>query len=86
MPEQEVKQIIVNENLQNYNWFNEHNIRENEVIIYKDKEQWVVCASDERANVVTQSYMFFEKEEEAFSNFTSRLCSLNRLLKKKQHS
>lgn len=79
---QKAQEIIRQEGLCNYNWFYEHSLRENEVIIYKEQEQWIVCTSDERASVVTQSYMYFTNEDEAIDNFIVRLRSLNRLLKR----
>lgn len=43
---QKAQEIIREEHLCNYNWFYEHSLRENEVIIYKEQEQWIVCTSD----------------------------------------
>jgi len=69
----EAKEIIENEMLKRYNWFDEHPLRENEVGIRIDGDQWVVYVTDERASVVTGSLTKFKNESEALENFIKRL-------------
>lgn len=69
----EAKEIIKNEMLKRYNWFDEHPLRENEVGIKFDNDQWVVYVTDERASVVTGSITKFNNESEALENFIKKL-------------
>ncbi|MDO7485879.1 Imm59 family immunity protein [Peribacillus sp. NPDC096622] len=73
MTQQEAKEIIEQEKLKRYNWFNEHPQRENEVGIRVDGDQWVVYVTDERASVVTGSITEFNNESDALENFIKRL-------------
>lgn len=65
----EAEQILKNEGLNYYNWFNEHEIRPNEVIISQKDGQWIVCAADERAYIVDTSYSYYKNEGYALDNF-----------------
>jgi len=69
----EAKKIIENEMLKRYNWFDEHPLRENEVGIRVDGDQWVVFVTDEMASVVTGSITIFKNKSEALENFIKRL-------------
>lgn len=51
----EAKKIMADEDLRNVNWYNEGNLRENQVVITKDGNEWVVYVTDERANMVSAS-------------------------------
>ncbi|MFJ7366861.1 Imm59 family immunity protein [Peribacillus frigoritolerans] len=73
MTQQEAKEIIEQEKLKRYNWFNEHPQRENEVGIRVDGDQWVVYVTDERASEVTGSITEFNNESDALENFIKRL-------------
>ncbi|MEP9408199.1 Imm59 family immunity protein [Peribacillus frigoritolerans] len=73
MTQQEAKEIIEQEKLKRYNWFNEHPQRENEVGIRVDGDQWVVYVTDERASVVTGSITKFNNESDTLENFIKRL-------------
>ncbi|MFJ7471237.1 Imm59 family immunity protein [Peribacillus frigoritolerans] len=73
MTQQEAKEIIEQEKLKRYNWFNEHPQRENEVGIRVDGDKWVVYVTDERASVVTGSITEFNNESDALENFIKRL-------------
>ena len=61
--------ILEEEGLKYYNWFGEHKVRANEVIIDRKDAQWGVCVSDERACIVETSYSFFDTEEDAIDRF-----------------
>lgn len=69
----EAKKIIKEEGLRHYNWYNDHPIRENEVGIKKNDNQWVVYVTDERASIITGSEVFFNNESDALDNFIKRL-------------
>ena len=73
MTENEVKQILNAEGLKCYNWFRNHDIKPNEVIIYKENDNWVVCAADERAWIVETSYAKYDNEEMAYEDFIKRV-------------
>ncbi|PEZ82337.1 Imm59 family immunity protein [Bacillus sp. AFS017274] len=73
MTQLEAKEIIRQEKLKRYNWFDEQPQRENEVGIRVDGDQWVVYVTDERASVVTGSITKFTNERDALDNFIKRL-------------
>jgi len=79
MKKEEVRAIIEKEKLKYYNWFEDHELRENELLIYKNDNRWEVSATSERGGIVTGSILSTESEEQAFEIFLSRLRSLNRL-------
>ncbi|WP_033165538.1 hypothetical protein [Clostridium sp. KNHs205] len=66
MNQHEIRKIIEEEKLTRINWFNESQLRENQVGIKKDSDRWIVYVTDERANVVDGSIIQLEKEEEAY--------------------
>ena len=69
MKKDEALQIIVDEQLKFYNWFHEHKVRPNEVLIEKLGEKWCVSAADERACIVETSRTYFDNEEDALEHF-----------------
>jgi hypothetical protein len=71
-------EIIQNERLQNLNWFDDHNIKPNEVGISERANKWKVYTSDERANPI--SVKEFPTEGEALENFIKRLRAFNKSL------
>lgn len=73
MTRNEAKEILVDEHLKYYNWFKEHDIKPNEVIIYEEDDTWVVCAADERAWPVDSSYAYYKNEELAIEDFIKRV-------------
>lgn len=73
MTQPEAKEIIKKEMLIRFNWFDEHSLRENEVGIRADDDQWVVYVTDERASEVTGSIIRFNNESDALDNFIKRL-------------
>ena len=76
-----VEEIIENEKLNGYNFFEDRADIENEVVIKKKNEKWVVYVTDERASIITGSKVFFDNEEEAIENFLRRLRGLDWLKK-----
>ena len=69
MKQDEALQIIVDEQLKFYNWFHEHKVRPNEVLIEKLGEKWCVSAADERACIAETSRTYFDNEEDALERF-----------------
>ncbi len=74
-----VKRLINKEGLREYNFFEDRANGENEIVIAKDSEHWVVYATDERASRRTGSEKIFDNEAEALKNFIKRLRVLNGL-------
>lgn len=66
-------QIIVEEQLKHYNWFNSHKVGADEVLIEKIGEKWCVSATDERACIVETSRNYFDNEEDALDRFIKLL-------------
>ena len=66
-------EIIKDEKLTNFNMFEERDNKENEVVIVKKKEKWVVYVTDERANKITNSVDEYATESEALDDFIDRL-------------
>lgn len=73
MSQQEAKKIIKKDLLTRFNWFEERHLKENEIGIKVDDNQWVVYVTDERASVVTGSILKFDNESDALDNFIKRL-------------
>ncbi|TXC78491.1 hypothetical protein FS935_22775 [Metabacillus litoralis] len=73
MRKEEAKDIIKRENLRRFNWFNEHPLRENEVGIKVNGNEWEIYVTDERASIVSGSRKKFNNENEALDNFIKRL-------------
>ncbi|WP_026565207.1 Imm59 family immunity protein [Bacillus sp. UNC41MFS5] len=73
MTHEEAKEIIKNEGLQRFNWYNDHLLRENEVGISGNNINWEVYVTDERASVVQGSITVFDNESDALENFIRRL-------------
>ncbi len=66
-------EIIKDEKLTNFNMFEERDNKENEVVIVKKKEKWVVYVTDERASKITNSVDEYATESEALDDFIDRL-------------
>jgi len=73
MTNEEAKEIIKNEGLQRFNWYSDHPLRENEVGISGNNNNWEVYVTDERASVVQGSITVFDNESDALENFIKRL-------------
>ena len=73
MTRNEAEKILLDEGLKYFNWFKDHTIKPNEVIIYEEDNRWVVCAADERAWSVDTSYAYYDNEDEALEDFIKRV-------------
>lgn len=71
MTEREAIQIIKDENLKNYNWFDNHELQPNEVEITKRENVWTVATADERTTRISK--MSYKSESEALNDFIERL-------------
>lgn len=69
MTREEANLIIEKEELKRLNWYDEKNLRENQVGIKYENGQWLVYATDERASIVDASVSTFKTEEEALVMF-----------------
>lgn len=76
---EDVLKIIKTEKLVGYNLFEKREHRENEIVIKKIGQDWIVYATDERASKVTGSEKVFITEESALDNFIKRTRALNLL-------
>ena len=76
-----IKKVIDEECLRGYNFFENRANAENEIVIAKDSEQYIVYATDERASKMSGSEKRFDNEVEALENFLTRLRALNFLKK-----
>lgn len=72
MTKETVLKIINEENFSHYNFFNEHDIFPEEVVITKEKNEWVVYTTDERT-AIHGTKKRFSSESEALENFIKRL-------------
>ncbi len=59
------KKIIADEGLHRVNWYDEENLRENQVGIRLDNGEWIIYVTDERASVVLGSISKFSSIEDA---------------------
>lgn len=69
----EAIRIIHEEKLQDYNMNEERNNRENEVVLRRENDKWIVYVTDERASKITNSQDTYSDEEEALDDFIDRL-------------
>jgi hypothetical protein len=69
MTASEVEKIINLENIKRINWYDEKNLRENQVGIKFENGFWVVYVTDERASIVLGSIVAFQNENEALDTF-----------------
>jgi hypothetical protein len=76
MTRENALEIIQNEKYMNLNWFDDHNIKPNEVGISEKANKWIVYTSDERANPISEKE--FQTEGEALENFIKRVRALNK--------
>ncbi|MCH5344664.1 MAG: hypothetical protein J1E64_11540 [Acetatifactor sp.] len=76
MTRRDAMQIILKEDLRNYNLNEERSNKENEVTIKEYNDKWIVYATDERASKIAGSEVVFEVESDAWFNFIKRLRTL----------
>ena len=67
---EDARKIIQEEGLQGYNLCEE---RENEVVLKKENEKWIVYVTDERASKIINSVDKYNTEAEAIEDFIERL-------------
>lgn len=70
---EDARKIIQKEGLQSYNLCEKRENRENEVVIKKENETWIVYVTDERASKITNSVDRYNTETEAIKDFIERL-------------
>lgn len=73
MDKESAIRIIDLEGLQGYNLNEDRNDKENEVVIKKNGDAWVVYVTDERASKITNSLDQYSKESDALDDFIERL-------------
>ena len=66
---EDARKIIQEESLQGYNLCEERENRENEVVLKKENEKWIVYVTDERASKITNSVDKYNTETEAIEDF-----------------
>jgi len=69
---EDARKIIQEESLQGYNLCEERENRENEVVLKKENEKWIVYVT-ERASKITNSVDKYNTETEAIEDFIERL-------------
>jgi hypothetical protein len=78
MTREQVLEIINQEKLEGYNWFNDHDHKPNEIVISEYKNKWLVVTTDERSNEVSKKE--FENLNDALENFIKRLRAQKKIL------
>lgn len=68
----EAEEIIKKEELKRLNWYNQDELRENQVGIMQDNGMWKVYATDERANIVETSIVECVTESDALEIFIKK--------------
>ena len=71
MTKNEVINIIKDEELLNYNLFEEHEVKPEEVVIRIVNERFSVYTSDERNCIISEE--IYDNESDAFDDFIDRL-------------
>lgn len=74
---EEVKKIIIKEQLKDSNILEDRAPKPNELILKQIGNKWIVEAADERAAIVGSSIVEFDNEEKACENFIRRLRASN---------
>lgn len=79
MKEKQTKQIIKNEKLERWiNWFDEKNLRENQVGIKKANDTWQIYMTDDKASMNEFSQKEYSEIEMAFDALIERARYLSR--------
>ena len=73
MNKEKAMKIIDLEGLQGYNLNEDRANKENEVVIKKNDDHWVVYVTDERASKITNSVDKYSTESDALDDFIERL-------------
>ena len=81
MTRYDVEEIIVEEGLDSYSFFEDRADAENEIVIKTKNGEWTIYITDERASMITGSKETFDNEEDALVSFVKRLRGLNYIRK-----
>lgn len=73
MTKEEAKQILMVEKLIHYNWNEEHELRQNEIVIKFNPTNISVYSTDERASIISNSIFHFSSETDALDHFIKRV-------------
>ncbi|MDQ0885078.1 hypothetical protein QFZ81_000166 [Paenibacillus sp. V4I9] len=76
MTRDKAMEIMKDEEMKHFNWYDDHDIKPNEVGIRERANKWNVYTSDERANPISEKE--FQSESEALENFIKRLRAINK--------
>lgn len=79
MKEQEAIEIMQIERLTRVNWYDENNLKENEVGIRKIRDGWEVYITGERASVVNGTESKFANSDEAYDALIKKAKYLQKL-------
>ncbi len=79
MKEQEAIEIMQRERLTRVNWYDENNLKENEVGIRKICDGWEVYITGERASVVNGTESKFSNSDEAYDALIKKAKYLQKL-------
>lgn len=71
MDNMQAMKIIEDEELKNYNWFNDHEVSPNEICIRKVNDHWSVFTSDERCSKISEQ--LYQDKSKALEDFIERL-------------
>ncbi|OXM12979.1 hypothetical protein [Paenibacillus herberti] len=71
MTREEALKIIETEKLKNFNWYGDHVLRANEVVISEVSTRWSVFTADERESVISE--VVYDSESDALEDFIERL-------------
>ncbi len=72
MSEQEARRIIQEEKLDRVNWYDDRNLKENQVGIRKTKNGWEVYITDERAAIITGTRFQYSDSDEAYDELVGK--------------
>ncbi len=81
MSEQEARRIIQEEKLDRVNWYDDRNLKENQVGIRKTKNGWEVYITDERAAIITGTRFQYSDSDEAYDELVGKARYLKDLFK-----
>lgn len=81
MSEQEARRIIQEEKLDRVNWYDDQNLKENQVGIRKTKNGWEVYITDERAAIITGTRFQYSDSDEAYDELVGKARYLKDLFK-----
>ncbi len=83
MNKNDALEIIKDESLEYYSFFEDRADGSDEVVIKYTSGEWTVYATNERASKITDGERIFDNEEAALENFIKRLRALNKYINKR---